>query len=78
MAVSTYSWCLNLIPRESIQRTKTSDQFRTVKQGILFSSDVSARGVDYPDITMVLQVRVVQRGGGLLYALMAPLFEIDS
>lgn len=44
---------------KSLQRTKTSDQFRAMKQGILFSSDVSARGVDYPGITHVIQVRPV-------------------
>lgn len=38
------------------QRTKISEQFRTIPQGILFSSDVSARGMDYPDVTYVLQV----------------------
>ena len=38
------------------QRTATSEQFRTCQSGILFSSDVSARGMDYPDVTFVLQV----------------------
>jgi len=38
------------------QRTKISEQFRTMSQGILCSSDVSARGMDYPDVTFVLQV----------------------
>jgi ATP-dependent RNA helicase MSS116 len=37
-------------------RTKTSDNFRLGKDKILFSSDVSARGMDYPDVTFVLQV----------------------
>jgi ATP-dependent RNA helicase MSS116, mitochondrial len=36
-------------------RNKTSAQFREAKKGILFTSDVSARGVDYPDVTTVLQ-----------------------
>ncbi|TFJ81334.1 hypothetical protein NSK_007295 [Nannochloropsis salina CCMP1776] len=39
-------------------RTKTSDQFRVAKSGILFSSDVSARGVDYEGITHVVQMGV--------------------
>ena len=34
------------------QRTKTSDEFRKGTDMILFSSDVSARGVDYPDVTL--------------------------
>ena len=38
------------------QRTRTSDQFRDAPQGILFSSDVSARGLDFPGITLVSQV----------------------
>ena len=38
------------------QRTATSEQFRLCQSGILFSSDVSARGMDYPDVTFVLQV----------------------
>eukprot|EP00746_Dinoflagellata_sp_MGD_P144613 gnl/MRDRNA2_/MRDRNA2_77325_c0_seq1.p1 gnl/MRDRNA2_/MRDRNA2_77325_c0~~gnl/MRDRNA2_/MRDRNA2_77325_c0_seq1.p1 ORF type:complete len:453 (+),score=85.64 gnl/MRDRNA2_/MRDRNA2_77325_c0_seq1:32-1360(+) len=42
--------------RSQAQRTKTSDQFRMAVQGILCSSDVSARGMDYPDVTYVLQV----------------------
>lgn len=38
-------------------REKASNEFRTARSAILFSSDVSARGVDYPDVTLVLQVR---------------------
>jgi ATP-dependent RNA helicase MSS116, mitochondrial len=38
-------------------RTKTAVQFRTAKEAILFTSDVSARGVDYPGVTDVVQVR---------------------
>ncbi|XP_048132658.1 DEAD-box ATP-dependent RNA helicase 31-like isoform X2 [Rhodamnia argentea] len=37
-------------------RTKVSDEFRKSKGLILVTSDVSARGVDYPDVTLVLQV----------------------
>ncbi|XP_062215336.1 DEAD-box ATP-dependent RNA helicase 26-like [Phragmites australis] len=37
-------------------RTKVSDEFRKSKSLILVSSDVSARGVDYPDVTLVIQV----------------------
>ncbi|CAL8464262.1 g3797 [Coccomyxa elongata] len=39
------------------QRTKAADQFRNSKGAcIMFSSDVSARGVDYPDVTLVVQL----------------------
>jgi ATP-dependent RNA helicase MSS116 len=37
-------------------RTTISQQFRKSKSGTLFTSDVSARGVDYPDVTHVVQV----------------------
>jgi ATP-dependent RNA helicase MSS116 len=36
-------------------RSNTSDRFRQMKKGVMFTSDVSARGVDYPDVTHVLQ-----------------------
>ena len=36
-------------------RDRSSEQFRNSKCGILFTSDVSARGVDYPDVTKVIQ-----------------------
>jgi len=38
------------------ERTTVSDTFRNNVRTILLSSDVSARGVDYPDISLVLQV----------------------
>nr|GEV30645.1 DEAD-box ATP-dependent RNA helicase 31-like [Tanacetum cinerariifolium] len=37
-------------------RTRVSDEFRRSKCLILVTSDVSARGVDYPDVTLVIQV----------------------
>lgn len=39
-------------------RTRVSDEFRKSKGLILVTSDVSARGVDYPDVTLVIQVGV--------------------
>jgi ATP-dependent RNA helicase MSS116 len=43
--------------KSQAQRTRTAEQFRNSKGGsIMFTSDVSARGVDYPDVTLVLQV----------------------
>jgi ATP-dependent RNA helicase MSS116, mitochondrial len=36
-------------------RTRASNAFRSSKNAILFSSDVSARGVDYPDVSLVVQ-----------------------
>lgn len=37
-------------------RNKVSDSFRKCHKGIMFSSDVSARGLDYPGVTHVIQV----------------------
>lgn len=37
-------------------RNNVAKLFREGKNVILFSSDVSARGVDYPDVTLILQV----------------------
>lgn len=38
------------------ERTTTSRRFRNATDGYLFTSDVSARGVDYPNVTHVIQV----------------------
>lgn len=37
------------------KRNKASEKFRSSYEGILFTSDVSARGVDYPDTSHVIQ-----------------------
>lgn len=42
-------------------RTRVADTFRKGKNLILFSSDVSARGMDYPDVTFVLQVGLTDK-----------------
>jgi len=42
-------------------RERASDQFRKNKNAIMFSSDVTARGMDYPDVTFVLQVGLTDR-----------------
>lgn len=36
-------------------RNRVSDDFRKAKRGVLFTSDVSARGVDYPNVSHVIQ-----------------------
>jgi ATP-dependent RNA helicase MSS116 len=38
------------------ERTTVSRRFRNASKAILFTSDVSARGVDYPDVTHVVQI----------------------
>ncbi|KYK70811.1 DEAD/DEAH box helicase domain-containing protein [Toxoplasma gondii TgCatPRC2] len=42
--------------RESSARAATASRFSRDRAGVLFSSDVSARGVDYPDVSLVIQV----------------------
>lgn len=39
-----------------VQRQRSADMFRQVKSGILVSSDVTARGMDFPNVTHVIQV----------------------
>jgi ATP-dependent RNA helicase MSS116 len=38
------------------ERTRTSDAFRRAKSAILFSTDVTARGMDFPNVTHVIQI----------------------
>lgn len=40
------------------QRTFSSDNFRQSAEAILFSSDVTARGMDFPDVTHVIQLGI--------------------
>jgi len=42
-------------------RNRVSDEFRKIKKGVLFTSDVSARGVDYPNVSHVIQVSATIR-----------------
>jgi len=44
--------------KSQAHRTKCADQFRASERAIIFSSDVSARGLDYPDVTTVIQVGI--------------------
>lgn len=38
------------------ERTRVSNKFRRCKSGILFSSDVTSRGMDFPGVTHVIQI----------------------
>lgn len=42
--------------KPQLYRTRISDEFKESKQTILVSSDVSSRGMNYPDVTLVIQV----------------------
>jgi ATP-dependent RNA helicase MSS116, mitochondrial len=39
-----------------VERTRVSERFRKAKSAILFSTDVTARGMDFPNVTHVIQV----------------------
>ncbi|KIY53265.1 DEAD-domain-containing protein [Fistulina hepatica ATCC 64428] len=41
-------------------RTRASDQFRDASEGICVSSDVTARGMDFPNVTAVIQIGLPQ------------------
>lgn len=54
--------CLEIHSRKTQgHRTRVSEEFRVGRNLILASSDVSARGMDYPDVTFVLQVGMTER-----------------
>eukprot|EP01147_Barroeca_monosierra_P007908 gene7908-698_t len=40
------------------KRDRISGTFRSVKEGVLFTTDVSARGIDYPGVSLVIQVGI--------------------
>lgn len=42
--------------KPQLYRARISDEFRESKKLILVSSDVSSRGMNYPDVTLVIQV----------------------
>uniref|UniRef100_A0A7N0VFX1 ATP-dependent RNA helicase n=1 Tax=Kalanchoe fedtschenkoi TaxID=63787 RepID=A0A7N0VFX1_KALFE len=44
--------------KPQLYRTRISDEFKERKRLILVTSDVSSRGMNYPDITLVIQVGV--------------------
>ena len=37
-------------------RTRSADNFRSIQSGIMFASDVIGRGMDFPDVTHVIQM----------------------
>ncbi|KAK0636918.1 P-loop containing nucleoside triphosphate hydrolase protein [Bombardia bombarda] len=41
---------------EQSRRTRAADDFKRAKSAILFSSDVTARGMDFPNVSHVIQV----------------------
>ncbi|KAG5950419.1 hypothetical protein E4U53_005099 [Claviceps sorghi] len=53
MKISTFSIQSQL---SQSSRTRAADKFRHTRSGVLFSSDVTARGMDFPDVTHVIQI----------------------
>lgn len=43
--------------KPQIYRTRISEEFRDSNRLVLVTSDVSTRGVNYPDVTLVVQVK---------------------
>lgn len=54
--------------KPQLYRTRISDEFKESKRLILITSDVSARGMNYPDVTLVIQVLITHKR--LLYYLL--------
>ncbi|CAH1424737.1 unnamed protein product [Lactuca virosa] len=44
--------------KPQLYRSRVSEEFKEAKQLILITSDVSARGMNYPDVSLVIQVGV--------------------
>lgn len=44
--------------KPQLYRTRISDEFRASKRLTLVTSDVSARGINYPDVTLVIQIGI--------------------
>ena len=40
------------------KRTKATDQFRAAKRAVMMTSDVTARVIDFPDVTLVVQIGI--------------------
>ena len=43
-------------------RTRTTEAFKTASSGIMFATDVIGRGMDFPDVTCVIQVGLPMNG----------------
>ncbi|KAF2766655.1 P-loop containing nucleoside triphosphate hydrolase protein [Teratosphaeria nubilosa] len=43
-------------------RTKTTEEFKKVPKGIMFASDVIGRGMDFPNVNLVVQVGLPSNG----------------
>ncbi|XP_051151315.1 probable DEAD-box ATP-dependent RNA helicase 48 [Andrographis paniculata] len=55
--------------KPQLYRTRISDEFKEAKGLILITSDVSARGMNYPDVTLVIQVGIPLDRGHYIHRL---------
>ncbi|KAK6137512.1 hypothetical protein DH2020_028765 [Rehmannia glutinosa] len=55
--------------KSPLYRTRISDEFKESKRLILITSDVSARGINYPDVTLVIQVGIPLDRGQYIHRL---------
>ncbi|KAL0324321.1 UNVERIFIED_CONTAM: putative DEAD-box ATP-dependent RNA helicase 48 [Sesamum calycinum] len=55
--------------KPSLYRTRISDEFKEARRLILITSDVSARGVNYPDVSLVIQVGIPTDRGQYIHRL---------
>ena len=60
--------------KPQLYRTRISDEFRESKRVILVTSDVSSRGMNYPDVTLVIQVFFLFT----IYQLLLPVISFKS
>ncbi|KAL9033422.1 MAG: hypothetical protein Q9214_007524 [Letrouitia sp. 1 TL-2023] len=51
------------------QRTKAAAMFRNARSAILFSSDVTSRGMDFPNVTHVIQIGLPQTRDAYIHRL---------
>lgn len=51
------------------QRTRASTMFRNARSAILFSSDVTSRGMDFPNVTHVIQIGLPQTRDAYIHRL---------
>ena len=56
-ALGRHIWCMHG-QKSQTARNVTRQAFAAAQRGVLFTTDVSARGMDYPSITTVVQVGV--------------------
>ncbi|GFQ01330.1 putative dead-box ATP-dependent RNA helicase 33 [Phtheirospermum japonicum] len=55
--------------KSPLYNTRISNEFKESKRSILVTSDISARGINYPDVTLVVQVGIPSDRGQYIHRL---------